>query len=72
VSSAQVPGDNTAAEHPGGREQQHRLDLERHGGRITAGVYTRIAQRLLDMAATIWHNWASAEPIKRSLIAYDH
>jgi hypothetical protein len=24
------------------------------------------------MAATIWHNWATAEPIKRSLIAYDH
>jgi hypothetical protein len=48
------------------------LDLERHGGRTTAGVYTRIAQRLLAMAATIWHNWATAEPIKRSLIAYDH
>jgi hypothetical protein len=24
------------------------------------------------MAATIWHNWATAEPVKRSLIAYDH
>ena len=48
------------------------LDLERHGGRTTAGVYTRITQRLLAMAATIWHNWATAEPIKRSLIAYDH
>ena len=48
------------------------LDLERHGGRTTAGVYTRITQRLLAMAAAIWHNWATAEPIKRSLIAYDH
>jgi hypothetical protein len=28
--------------------------------------------RLLAMAATIWHNWATAEPVKRSLIAYDH
>jgi hypothetical protein len=46
--------------------------LERHGGRTTAGVHARIAQRLLAMAATIWHNWATAEPIKRSLIAYDH
>jgi hypothetical protein len=27
---------------------------------------------LLALAATIWHNWATAEPIKRSLIAYDH
>ena len=26
------------------------LDLERHGGRTTAGVYARIAQRLLAMA----------------------
>ena len=44
----------------------------RHGGRTTAGVYARIAQRLLAMAATIWHNWATSEPVKRSLIAYDH
>ncbi len=48
------------------------LDLERHGGRITEGVYTRTAQRLLAMAACIWHNWASGEPVKRSLIAYDN
>ena len=48
------------------------LDLERHGGRTTQGVYTRITQRLLAMAAAIWHNWAAAEPVKRSLIAYDH
>ena len=48
------------------------LDLERHGGRTTAGVYTRIAQRLLAMAAAIWHNWATSQPIKRSLTAYDH
>ena len=41
-------------------------------GRTTSGVYVRIAQRLLAMAATIWHNWATAEPVKRSLIAYDH
>ena len=48
------------------------LDLERHGGRTTAGIYTRIAQRLLAMAACIWHNWASGEPVKRSLIAFDN
>ena len=29
------------------------------------GVYARIAQRLLAMAAAIWHNWATAEPVKR-------
>src|SRR2546430_8104720 len=48
------------------------LDLERHGGRTTAGIYARITQRLLAMAAAIWHNWAIAEPAKRSLTAYDH
>jgi hypothetical protein len=48
------------------------LDLERHGGRTAAGVYTRIAQRLLAMAACIWHNWSTGAPDKRSLIAFDH
>jgi hypothetical protein len=48
------------------------LDLERHGGRTPAGVFTRIAQRLLAMAAAIWHNWATGAPVKRSLTAYDN
>ena len=48
------------------------LDLERHGGRTTGGLYARIAQRLLAMAAAIWHNWATSQPVKRSLTAYDH
>jgi hypothetical protein len=48
------------------------LDLEQprppHPGR----VFTRIAQRLLALAACIWHNWATGTDDKRSLIAYDH
>jgi hypothetical protein len=48
------------------------LDLERHGGRTAGGLYARIAQRLLAMAACIWPNWATAEPIRRSLTAYDN
>jgi hypothetical protein len=48
------------------------LDLERHGGRTTEGIYTRIAQRLLALAACIWHNWATGAPAKRSLTAYDN
>jgi hypothetical protein len=24
------------------------------------------------MATAIWHNWATAQPVKRSLIAYDN
>jgi hypothetical protein len=26
----------------------------------------------LAMAAAIWHNWATGEPVNRSLIAYDN
>ena len=36
------------------------------------GLYARITQRLLAMAAAIWHNWATGAPVKRSLITYDN
>ncbi|MBT2407896.1 IS982 family transposase [Streptomyces sp. ISL-21] len=48
------------------------LDLERHGGRTSEGVAVRVAQRILAMAAAIWHNHKTGQPITRSLIAYDH
>jgi hypothetical protein len=48
------------------------LGLDRHGGRIPAGLWTRVLQRLLALNAAIWHNWAIGATIKRSLIAYDH
>ncbi|HEY4419381.1 MAG TPA: IS982 family transposase, partial [Pseudonocardia sp.] len=48
------------------------LGLERHGGRTSQGVGTRVAQRLLALAAAVWHNWNTHAPSKRSLIAYDH
>jgi Transposase DDE domain len=48
------------------------LDLERHGGRTPHGVFTRVAQRLLAMAAGIRHNWMTGVTSKRSLTAYDH
>lgn len=48
------------------------LTLEDHGGRTPAGVYARVAARLLALAAAIWHNWRINAPSKRSLIAYDH
>lgn len=48
------------------------LDWEGHGGRTPTGVFARIAQRLLALAAAIWHNWKINAPIKRSLIAYDN
>ena len=48
------------------------LSLEHHGARTPAGVFTRVAARLLALAACIWHNWTIGAPAKRSLIAYDH
>lgn len=48
------------------------LTLENHGGRTLAGVYARVAARLLALAAAIWHNDQTGQPVKRSLLAYDH
>lgn len=48
------------------------LSLEQHGARTIDGVFTRIAQRLLALAAAIWFNWRIDAPVKRSLVAYDH
>jgi hypothetical protein len=48
------------------------LDLERHGGHTPAGVLVRILQRILALAAVIWHNDKTGQPVKRSLLAYDH
>ncbi|MDT9683918.1 IS982 family transposase [Streptomyces sp. TRM76323] len=49
-----------------------RLSLEQHGGRTPAGVFARTGQRLLALAAALWHNWTTGATIKRSLITYDH
>jgi hypothetical protein len=48
------------------------LSLEQHGGRTPSGVFARTGQRLLALAAAIWHNWTTGAKAKRSLIAYDH
>jgi hypothetical protein len=48
------------------------LDLEQHGGRTDEGVAVRVAQRVLAMAAAIWHNHRTGQPVTRSLTAYDH
>ncbi|MFE5097063.1 hypothetical protein ACFRCI_43890 [Streptomyces sp. NPDC056638] len=48
------------------------LDLERHSGRTFAGVAVRVAQRVLAMAAGIWHNNNVGAPVTRSFVAYDH
>ncbi len=48
------------------------LALERHGARTRAAAFTRIAQRLLALAACIWHNWTIRTTNLRSLTNYDH
>jgi hypothetical protein len=48
------------------------LDLEQHGGHTPAGVWVRIVQRVLALTAAIWHNDRTGQPVKRSLLAYDH
>ena len=47
------------------------LSLERHGAHTMGGLITRIAQRLLALAAGLWHNWNTGNP-GRHLTAYDH
>jgi len=41
-------------------------------GRTFEGVAIRVAQRVLAMAAGIWHNNLIGAPVTRPLIAYDH
>jgi hypothetical protein len=47
------------------------LSLEQHGAHTMPGLITRIAQRLLALAAGLWHNWNTDNP-GRHLTAYDH
>lgn len=51
---------------------KNQLGLERHNARTTEGLWARLSQRILALNATIWHNWQTGAPTKRSLIAYDH
>jgi Transposase DDE domain len=48
------------------------LDLEQHGGRTAEGVAARVAQRVLALAAAVWHNFQTSQPLTRSLTAFDH
>ena len=51
---------------------KNQLGLERHGGRVPAGLRARIVQRLLTLNAAIWFNFQIDTPVKQSSIAYDH
>jgi Transposase DDE domain len=47
------------------------LSLEHHGAHTLPGLAVRVAQRLLALAACLWHNWQIGQP-GRHLTAYDH
>src|SRR5204862_7184329 len=44
---------------------KNQLGLERHGGRVPAGLWARIVQRLLALNVAIWHTRHIAAPVKR-------
>jgi Transposase DDE domain len=53
------------------------LSLERHGGHIPEGVWARVCQRVLTLAAGVWHSWLLWEAHQsdapgRHFILYDH
>jgi hypothetical protein len=48
------------------------LDLERHGGKTPEGILARILARVLALTAATWYNDKTAQPVMRSLTAYDH
>jgi DDE family transposase len=47
------------------------FSLERHGGHTLEGVWVRVCQRVLALAAGCWHNWEIGKP-GRGFTAYDH
>ena len=48
------------------------LDLERHGGRTPEGIIARVLTRILALTAAVWHDDKTAQPVRRSLTAFDH
>jgi hypothetical protein len=48
------------------------LDLERHGCGTPEGIIARVLTRILALTAAVWHNDKAAQPVKRSLTAFDH
>ncbi|MCA1678853.1 MAG: IS982 family transposase [Actinobacteria bacterium] len=53
------------------------LSLELHGGHIPAGVWARVCQRVLALAAGVWHSWqlwqaGEIDAPGRHFTLYDH
>ncbi len=39
---------------------------------MNTAAIVRVLQRILALTAAIWHNGRTGQPVKRSLLAYDH
>lgn len=50
---------------------KEQLSLERHRARTLSGIAARVAQRLLALAAGLWHNESIGDP-GRHFTAYGH
>jgi hypothetical protein len=48
------------------------LGIEHPGAHEPAGLFARVAQRILALNAAVWHNRNTGAPVKRSITAYDH
>ncbi|MET8453679.1 hypothetical protein [Streptomyces sp. NPDC005209] len=48
------------------------MRVQNRGGRTFEGVAAPVAQHVLALAAAIWHNHKTGQPVMRSLIAYGH
>ena len=53
------------------------LSLEDHGGHVPTGVWARVCQRILTLAAGVWHSWTLwdhglIDTPGRHFINYDH
>jgi hypothetical protein len=56
------------ASNPSSAQPSHNYRWNATADELPAGVMARVAQRILALAAAIWHNWATDTPVKRSLI----
>jgi hypothetical protein len=48
------------------------LTWKRHDGRTPRGIIARVLALILALTAAIWNDDKTAQPVKRSLTAYDH
>jgi hypothetical protein len=71
VMSSHLAGPGVSAPSASARARRWPWRLARDC-RTPASVTVRVLQRILALTAAIWHNDHTGQPIRRSLLAYDH